>query len=95
MIKRKKGDFVKIKTAVLKNKEKVVFADYDGEHQVKEFQIVAVTKWHPELPNYYIILIDDDMIGWTLSIYHVNNNDIEEQYVGKKFYEISEEFIIK
>jgi len=95
MIKRNKGNLVKVKTAFLKNKERLVFSDYEGDYKVKEFEILAITKWHPDLPDYYIILIEDHMVGWTLSNSHVQNNEVDEKHIGKKFYEISEEFIIK
>jgi hypothetical protein len=95
MTSRNKGDIVKVKTAIINNKEKLVFSDYDGDFQFKLFEIAARTKWHPDLPYYYIILIEDHMIGWTISKSHVQNNDVDEFHIGRKFYEISEDFIIK
>lgn len=91
---RKVSDIVQVKVISYNNKRRLVFADYLEDHQLCSFEIVAVTKWHVDLPNYYIIVIDDDIIGWTISKYHVEYNEVNQKHIGSKFYEICEEFIV-
>ena len=44
MTLRNKGDIVKIKTAIINNKEKLVFSDYDGNFELKYFEKVFKLK---------------------------------------------------
>jgi hypothetical protein len=38
----------------------------------------------------YTILLDDDMVGWQISQWHVKYWDVAPKYVGKTFYDVPE-----
>ncbi|CAB4196809.1 hypothetical protein UFOVP1290_329 [uncultured Caudovirales phage] len=56
---------------------------------VKIFPIVMLN----HLEETYSIMIDDDMIGWTISNFHVENNGADKKFVGKKFYDVTDDMI--
>ena len=62
----------------------------DSEFITQSFEIIGMNKQF----NTYKILIDDDIVGWYLSQWHVKYEDIDEKFVGKKFYDIDENYII-
>lgn len=84
-MKHKLGDLVSCKVEE-KNGQKRISVDKGEE---KKFEIILVDK----LRSLYTIAIDDDMVGWTVSQWHVKNAKIDEKFVGKKFYDITEDFI--
>ena len=84
---KKKGQSVKVKTAVINGRKKVVPSDYDGEFTIKSFLILRTPKHYD--PS-YMLLIDDDMVGWNVSDFHIIHMDVDEKYKGKRFYDVSE-----
>lgn len=57
----------------------------------KAFHIAIV---HPREQTYSII-IDDDIIGWTIGKFHVEHNHVDKSLVGKRFYDVNDDMIIK
>jgi hypothetical protein len=93
--KYKVGDFLKIKTAVIDNFERIVVKDYEEEHQLKLFEIIAVYFVHKESPPSYMILIEPNMIGWNVSKSHQLYYDLNEGLLGRKFYDVTDDFIVE
>lgn len=57
----------------------------------KEFIIVAVN----EQCQLYTIIIDDNMNGWIISQFHIKHCNVNPKYLGKKFYDITEPYVLK
>lgn len=55
----------------------------------KLFPIVMLN----HLEETYSIMIDDDMIGWFISKFHVENNGADKKLIGKKFYDVTDDMI--
>jgi len=86
----KLGQQVKVKTIVKDGFERIVNNTVDGK--VKTFTIIGVPNKYTE---YYTILIDSNMLGWTINKFHIDFLDIDKKYLGKKFFDIDESFIVK
>lgn len=87
----KQNQKVKIKTAVINGYEKLVPKYYEKEHKIKEFIVLTV-------PNYanmfYSILIEDQMLGWVVDLSHITYFDVSKKYLGKKFFDVNEEYFL-
>jgi hypothetical protein len=44
--------------------------------------------------DYYTIIIDDNMIGWNISKFHIKYQNIDDKLLNKKFYDVTEEMIL-
>lgn len=88
----KRGQSVKIKTAVINNRKKLVPSNYDGDYEIKSY--IILRKPQPYDPC-YMILVDADMIGWTVSNFHVLHMEVDEKYVGNKFFDVNEDYFCK
>jgi len=93
--KYKIGNVLKIKTAVIDNFERIVAKDYEGEHQIKFFEIIAKYHIDKDSPPCYMVLIDPNMIGWNVSASHRLYYDLNEGLLGRKFYDVTDDFIIE
>ncbi len=54
------------------------------------YQIVA----KDDVLDTYKIIIDDDMLGWQISKFHVEHEGVPVAFKGKKFYDVHESFVI-
>ncbi len=82
---------IKIKTATINGYEKVVHPSYDGKTQIKTFTIICCPNNYNQ---YYSILIEDKMLGWTINQFHVEHYHIDKKFLGKKFFDIDESYVI-
>ena len=57
----------------------------------KAFQIVA----KDPLMESYTVIVDDDMVGWIISKFHVEHWNVPKAFLGKKFFEVTENYIIE
>lgn len=85
----KLGQSVKVKTAIKNGYERVIQSHLDGV--VKSFTIIGMPNKYTEL---YTILLDDAILGWTINKFHVDNCGIDKKYLGKKFFDIDNSYII-
>lgn len=93
-MKYKVGDKVVVRVEVPKEGAKrVLIREPKPDSKIVEKTFTIVIKH--ELEQSYTIIIDDDMVGWYISVFHVKHNKVDEKYVGKKFYDVTEEFILK
>ena len=83
---------VKIKTAVVNGYEKLVPNTFEKSHTVKEFIILSVPNY---ANSFYSILVEDQMIGWTVDLSHVTYFDVDKKYLGKKFFDVNEDYFVK
>lgn len=58
-------------------------------------QIAAIIYDFEGAPPSYRIIIPDDMAGWIISTWHVLHQKVAAAFVGKKFSDVSEDFIIR
>lgn len=55
------------------------------------FQIVS----RDEVLQTYKIIIDDDMVGWTISEFHIQHQGVASAFKYKKFWDVTEEYIVR
>lgn len=84
---KKKGQSVKIKTAVINKRKKLVPSDYKGDCEVKNFTVIRTPL---ENDPYYMIVVEDDMTGWIVTDFHIIHMEVDKKYRGKKFFDVSE-----
>jgi hypothetical protein len=94
MSTHKIGSSVNIKVSNSNGRRKVLPKESEDSSEVKSFEIIAKYFLHKEMSPYYMVLIDTDMVGWTVSSSHVMYYDIDPKFLGSKFYDVTEEFII-
>lgn len=90
----KVGTSVKVKVSNVDGRKKVLPKDSEDFFEIKSFEIIAKYLLHKELNPYYMILIDSDMVGWNISSSHIMYYDIDQKFLGYKFYDVTEDFII-
>ena len=93
-MKYKVGDQVLVRVANQKSGYvKVVICEplKDSKITEKAFTIVYV---NPR-DETYMINIDDNMLGWYISEWHVKFYYVDKKYLGTKFVDITESMIIK
>ncbi len=62
----------------------------------KEVQIIGTQPLYSgATDNHYIILVPDDVTGFMISYFHINNWGIAKTFLNKKFWEIEEKFLLK
>ena len=54
------------------------------------YQVVAKN----EMFATYKIIIDDDMVGWQISSFHIEHEGVPVAFKGRKFYDVHENFVI-
>lgn len=87
------GDIVSCNVEIFKNNKRKLSMtplQKDSTIEVINFPIIAVDEF---LKNYKII-IEPDMSGWIISKFHTKYQNIDEKFLGKKFYDIPESIII-
>lgn len=52
----------------------------------KEFVIVH----SDEVTQFYTVIVDDDMVGWVISKWHIKYWDIDVKFLNKRFYDVPE-----
>lgn len=93
MMKYRIGDLVRIVVETRKNGRRYIVLDIPAPNSkliTAAFQIVAKN----ELTQTYKIIIDDDMIGWIISQFHIDHENIPKVFNGKRFYDIPESIIL-
>lgn len=56
-----------------------------------EFEIIIV---HSKLETYTIVL-PDDFVGWVIDTFDLNHYHVDNKFFGKRFWDITEEFILE
>ena len=93
-MKYRVGDIVLCEVEVRASGHKYVLTrpPYDEKTvKLKEFQII---RCDPTF-NTYTILIDEDIIGWTIGEFHVQHMGIAKAFKNKKFWDVTEDYIVK
>jgi hypothetical protein len=88
------GEFVKVKTSIIDGKEKIVPSDYSGDFKIKSFEIIYKYKHYQDMPFYYTLHVDNDMLGWTIGSWHLLHQEIDKKFLNCRFYEVSEGYFI-
>jgi hypothetical protein len=86
------GDLISVKIKVQKNGRKSISYGNlsDGSTlEIKKFQVIGLN----ESMKTYKIIIDDDMIGWQISQFHIDHEGVAKAFLGKRFYDISENHV--
>lgn len=87
------GDIVSCNVEVFKDKKRklsIIAPQEDSKIEIMSFPIVAID----EHMQTYKIIIEPDMPGWNISKFHVNHLNVNEKFLGNKFYDISESLIL-
>jgi hypothetical protein len=93
-MKYKIGDKVSCQTETKANgSKKLLIGDPSQGSKVGKGTFLIVAK--DEAFQTYKIIIDDDMIGWSISSWHISNMRLDNKLLGKKFYDVQEELIIE
>jgi hypothetical protein len=93
-MKYKVGDQVVVEVEVQKNGTKRIVnreALPDSKIIEKIFPIAAFD----ETDQSYKIIVDEDIVGWTVSQFHIKHMKVNEKYLNKKFYDLAEQFIVR
>lgn len=85
------GHTVKIKTGIVNNYEKIVHPSFKGETKEKEFLILSCPN---DTNDFYTVLVEDHMLGWIIDLTHITYNNINKRFLGKKFFDVNEEYFI-
>lgn len=88
------GTFVKIKVANEDGRKKVVPKNFEEECEIRSFEIIGSYRLHKEMEPYYMVVVDSDMIGWTVSKSHMLYYDLNEKYLNHRFYDVNEDFFV-
>lgn len=90
------GDSVKCQIETINGRNRIVGQVREEELPIQEFLII-----HRFLPyqgcDYYTysIMIPDDFSGWYISKFHTINCNVREEFLGKKFFDITEASIVQ
>ena len=93
-MKYKVGDKVVVKVELQKSGSKRVLIREplpDSKIVEKAFPIVMLH----QMEQSYTIIIDDDMLGWQISEFHVKHNKVDKSLIGNKFYDVVDDWIVK
>lgn len=91
-LKYKVGDIVSLSVEIFDGRKRLLGSRVAKEGAIVEeklFPIVAID----ETQKTYKIIIDDDMLGWVISGFHINYQDVPKVFLGKRFYDIVESYI--
>lgn len=90
----KKGEKISCYIETRKNGYKCVSVNKTEEQA--EFEIIGI---QPQFPGsehkLLMILLPDDYWGWSVGTFNTLFQGVNVKFLGKKFYEITEQFIIK
>lgn len=92
-MKYKIGDLIIVVTETRINGRRYIVTDKPAPKSkllMGSFQIVAKN----EVTQTYKIIIDDDMVGWQISQFHVDYENVAKAFNGKKFYDVVENCIV-
>lgn len=77
-------------------KRKIINFDYEGSNQTETIEVkvvhisyIAGDKSHP----LYMVLIPEDVMGFTISNFHIYNYNLSKDLIGKSFQEIQERYL--
>lgn len=92
-MKYRVGDMLVVNTEVRPNGRRYVLVreptpEAELGHGV--FQVVA----KDEVMMTYKIILDDDMVGWQISQFHIEHERVPKAFKGKKFWDLHEDFIV-
>lgn len=93
-MKYKVGDKVVVKVEVPKKGWKRILIKeprLNSEIISKTFPIATIS----EYLQTYTIIIDDDMLGWIIDGFHIVHCGVDRKFLGKKFYDIVDDLILK
>lgn len=93
MLKYKIGDCVIVNTETPPNKQKRILTREPTPDTLLgsgSYQVVA----KDELMKTYKIILDDDMLGWQISMFHIQHERVPVAFQGKKFYDVQETFVL-
>lgn len=57
--------------------------------EVMDFEIVAIDE-----SSQTYKLITEDIDGWIISKFHLKHQDVDEKYLGRRFYDLSESLVL-
>lgn len=92
-MKYKIGDCIIVNTETPLGRQKRIMIGIPSVDSVLgsgSYQIVA----KDELMQTYKIILDDDMLGWQISQFHIEHEKVPVVFRGKKFYDIHENFVL-
>ena len=88
----KVGEVVQVAVEILNGSKRLLGLRDPAEGSVLEIRdcpIVAIN----ESQGTYKLILDDDVLGWVISKFHVRYEHVDEKYLGKNFYDVSESYI--
>lgn len=88
MTKIKVGDTIWCQVDRTKAFPKIIPIITDETIVPEPFKIIH--KYQEGDVDYYSVVIPDDFVGWTISVWHIERQHISEQYLNKKFFDVSE-----
>lgn len=93
-MKYKIGDQVVVQIEIPKEGAKrILVRDPKPDSKIVEKVCPIVMK--NEIEQSYSIITDDDIIGWVINSFHIKYNHVNEKYLNKKFYDVTEAFILR
>ena len=87
------GDYVKVAVDVSTDgKKRISTTPLQDGHKIEvfEFEVIMVDGKN----QLYKILVDNDICGWWVNGFHIENEKIDPRYLNKKFFDIQESFIL-
>lgn len=99
MNKYKVKDKVVCQVELRSNNIKAIFSRHllpeeTPKFENRQFEIISIQQTYPGSEhNMYTIAIDDDMIGWEISAFHIEHQKVDPKFKGKKFWDLTEEFL--
>lgn len=61
----------------------------------EELQIIGIHRINEDCEKIYVVLIPNDCIGFVISKFHIDHYNIPAAFLGKKFWELTEDWIRK
>jgi hypothetical protein len=92
-VKYKIGDRIKVNTEIPPGGQKRILIREPSPDSILgngSYQVVAKN----DIMQTYKIIIDDDMLGWYISAFHVEHEKVPVAFKGRKFYDIHLNFVL-
>ena len=87
MKKFKIGQEVKLPTANIGKYKRVHYPENDQDQvELNEFRVIGKNDSYSE----YLVLLYSDMLGYTVSDFHILHSEVAEKHKGCKFWFVSE-----
>ncbi len=67
-------------------------AEENDKVETKEFMVLGIAD-EGDFKSFFLE-IPNDWIGWQIGAFHIANHDTPKEFIGKKFYQVDEDFII-